>query len=166
MPQVTIRLINLSDVSDKYIAWLNDPEVIRYLETRWHKQSRETIRRFIHEMSQGGARLHGIFLDGTNHIGNIKVSPVEPNHKYATLSYFIGDRAQWNKGYATKAVLLACEDARLSGARRVQAGCYGANVASQRVLEKAGFVREGIEVLKYKLDDAYDNGLSYAKMLV
>ncbi len=165
MRQVSLRLISISDVSDTYVAWLNDPEVTQYLETRFNKQNRNTIRQFIADMGTGGAKLYGIFLDGVQHIGNIKLSPIDPNHKYCTVSYFIGDRAQWGLGYATKAVLLACDFAKKDGARRVQAGCYGANIASQRVLEKAGFEREGVEVMKFKLGDAWDNGVSYAKAL-
>jgi len=33
--QVTLRPVTLADVTPAYVAWLNDPEVNRYLETRF-----------------------------------------------------------------------------------------------------------------------------------
>jgi RimJ/RimL family protein N-acetyltransferase len=66
-----------------------------------------------------------------------------PDYRSASLGYCFGDAA-WGHGYATEAarVLLrwAFETLDLN---RVQAETDTRNVASARVLEKLGFVREG-----------------------
>ena len=52
--------------------------------------------------------------------------------------------SRWRRGYATEAVKAAAQFA-FEGLRlhRIEAGCSSQNFASQRVLEKAGFVFEG-----------------------
>ena len=61
----------------------------------------------------------------------------------AELGYWMG-RAFWGQGYATEAVArllrFGFEEAALE---RVEAGAFADNAASIRVLEKAGYVREG-----------------------
>jgi RimJ/RimL family protein N-acetyltransferase len=70
----------------------------------------------------------------------------------------------WNKGYATETIqtlLKACfEEHQL---HRVEAGCAVENQASKRVLEKCGFVVEGIQrknlPLKSGWSDNYEFGI-------
>ncbi len=52
-------------------------------------------------------------------------------------------RDAWGQGYATKALRAIVEVARGAGALRLQAFCHPDHAASRRVLEKAGFAREG-----------------------
>ena len=44
---ISLRQISLQDCTNKYVEWLNDPEVNQYLETRWYKQDISTIRGFV-----------------------------------------------------------------------------------------------------------------------
>ena len=58
------------------------------------------------------------------------------------LGYWIG-RPYWGQGYATEAVELAIEMARLLGIVKLKAETFVNNPASGRVLEKAGFRKTG-----------------------
>ena len=58
------------------------------------------------------------------------------------IGYWIG-RPYWGRGYATAAVELLVEEARRRGLERLYAEVFVENPASMRVLEKAGFAREG-----------------------
>ncbi len=62
----------------------------------------------------------------------------------ADVGYVVA-KSEWGKGYATEA-LLAVIDAGLAlpGVDRVAAVCDVENLASARVMEKAGMVREGV----------------------
>ena len=78
------------------------------------------------------------------HIGNIKIGPVNKFHNFADISYFIGDRDAWSRGYATQAVkALTDYSFENLGLELITAWVYQSNVASQRVLEKAGYSLEG-----------------------
>jgi ribosomal-protein-alanine N-acetyltransferase len=87
----------------------------------------------------------GIFEKDTDEmVGRIALSNVSRGAwQNATVGYFI-DQAHQGRGYATEAVRWvlrwAFDELRL---HRVQAGVMPRNVASARVLEKAGFRLEG-----------------------
>src|SRR5207302_903441 len=103
-------------------------------------------RQFVGSMLESSdSYLFAIIESGSGlHIGNIKVGPISTEHAYADVSYFIGERAYWGKGYATAAIIAATRfgfDAL--GLHRAQAGVYEGNVGSARALEKAGYVLEG-----------------------
>lgn len=84
-----------------------------------------------------------ILADKDRHIGNIKIGPVNEKHRHADLSYFIGDKGQWNRGIATEAINLVSEFGfKELNLHRAEAGVYAAAEGSWRALEKNGFIRE------------------------
>lgn len=156
--RITLRPLTIEDVSPRYLNWLADPDVNRWLETRWEEQTRQKVVAFVSKCSVDGSTLWGIFAEDAGHIGNIKLSQAHPRHSYAEVSYFIGQRDQWGKGYATTAVKLVCEYAfKALRLHRVQAGCYGGNKASARVLKKSGFSSEGQMHRQLKTEHGWDD---------
>jgi ribosomal-protein-alanine N-acetyltransferase len=59
------------------------------------------------------------------------------------LGYFVR-RDLWNRGYATEAVCAALAYCFAGDGFRVTASCLAENLGSRRVLEKCGFVQEGL----------------------
>jgi [ribosomal protein S5]-alanine N-acetyltransferase len=98
--RLRLRPLTEADVTDAYVGWLNDPEVVRYLETRHAPQTRESVRAFVDAVNgRENEHLFGIFerVDA-RHIGNIKVGPVHPIHAVADVSLLIGARDVWGRG--------------------------------------------------------------------
>jgi RimJ/RimL family protein N-acetyltransferase len=145
--RVSLRPVSLDDCTERYVGWLRDPEVNQYLETRWIEQTLESVRAYVSAVLQDPSSHMMAITDAQTgrHIGNIKIGPIRKHHNYADLSYFIGDRDFWGRGYATEAIQLAT---RLGFERlelhRLQAGIYASNVGGSRALEKAGFVRDAV----------------------
>lgn len=160
--RVRLRLLELADCTPRYLAWLQDPLVIQFLETRWHPQSLDSISAFVTAMiASTDSCLFGIHVDD-RHIGNIKLGPINAYHAYADLSYFIGDRDQWGRGYASEAISIVTRFAFSTvGLHRVQAGLYASNLASARALEKAGFLREGALVDQLRGVDGWEDHVWY-----
>ena len=161
---VSLRPITLDDCTRRYVDWLNDPEVNRFLETRWQVQTLASIKNFVMEqITNEDVRMMAITLDD-QHIGNLKIGPVNRHHGYGDLSYFIGERSLWGKGYATKAVELAVSiafnDLKL---HRLQAGIYARNQASERVLIRNGFAREGTLHNQLKTELGWDHHILYGR---
>lgn len=144
---VRVRPISLDDCTERYVNWLRDPDVNKYLETRWLEQTLESVRAFVVSVGEDSASHLMAITDAKSdrHIGNIKIGPISSYHNHADLSYFIGDRDYWGRGYATEAIQLAI---RLGfeqfGLHRLQAGTYASNSGSARALEKAGFIRDAV----------------------
>jgi RimJ/RimL family protein N-acetyltransferase len=141
-----LRLVESSDCGPRYLSWLSDPEVNRYLETRWQPQTEESIRSFVAAMQADPWSYLFCIIDCKDgrHVGNIKLGPVSPRHLCADVSYFIGEKSCWGRGLASEAISLAADFGfRSLGLNRVQAGVYGSNLGSIRALERNGFRAEG-----------------------
>lgn len=162
---VFLRPLDEHDVTQRYVDWLNDPDVNRWLEVRWDKHAKADVLDFLARCHAEGSYLWGIWADDL-HVGNIKLGPVNQRHKHADISYFIGDKAWWGKGIATKAVKLVTQFAfaRLK-LYRVQAGCYAGNVASAKVLRKAGFTYEGSSRRSLTTDNGRSDHNHYARLI-
>lgn len=78
-------------------------------------------------------------------VGRIALSQIfRRSFQNANVGYAVDEKAAGN-GFATEALRLLLERAfRGLGLHRIQAGTMIANIASQRVLEKCGFRREGV----------------------
>lgn len=147
--KITLRPLELNDCTERYVNWLNDPFVNRWLETRYVTQTLETIRTYV--KNTGG--MYAILNEDQVHIGNLRLGPVSDRHETASVSYFIGDRSNWGKGYASDAVKTICNHAfNKLKLHKVKAGAYGKNVGSHRVLLKAGFTLEGTLQSELKTD--------------
>ena len=141
-----LRLVELSDCGPRYLSWLSDPEVNRYLETRWQPQTEESIRSFVAAMQADPWSYLFCIIDRQDgrHVGNVKLGPVSPRHLCADVSYFIGERSCWGRGLASEAIGLATDFGfRFLDLNRVQAGVYGSNLGSVKALERNGFRAEG-----------------------
>jgi ribosomal-protein-alanine N-acetyltransferase len=150
-----LRPLRLSDVGADYVGWVNDPEVVRYLEIRFQSHTADDVRAFVEAVN---ARPNEFIyamevVSAARHIGNIKVGPIHPVHGCADVSLFIGDRGWHGRGMATRALHLVQQVAfEHLGVRKLCAGVYVQNTASLKAFDKAGFRREGLRVGQYTLD--------------
>ncbi len=144
--KIFLRTLDVKDASAEYVAWLNDPVVNQYLETR--QATLENIGQYIREKLESPMALFlGIFWkEMGRHIGNIKLEPIDWEKKIATMGILIGDKEYWGKGVATEATNLIVDYAfRELGLKEVRLGVIATNTAARRVYEKCGFTVEKIE---------------------
>jgi len=144
--EITLRPFRESDLEDFY-AWASDDEVTRFmiLETF---TSKEKAREFLKKVIIPHPCFRAICTTGDKPlvIGHVVVEQGSGIHRCrAEVGYAIA-RKYWGQGFATKAVTRALRIAsgELEGVKRIQALVQPENVASQRVLHKVGFVREGV----------------------
>jgi RimJ/RimL family protein N-acetyltransferase len=143
---IYLRELTTDDVSERYCAWLNDPDVNRYLETRFQPQTRERVLAYVAEQrASGTAVLLGIRRKADDcHLGNLRIGAIDRHHATATMALFIGEKDAWGRGYGTEAIRLATRYALGTlGLRKLTARCYATNFASIRAFERAGWVNEG-----------------------
>lgn len=143
---IELFLLTPEAVSADYVAWLQDPEVGRYLESRFATHDLISTRAFVADMLESESNLFlGIRSVALGrHVGNIKLGPIDRRHGTAEIGLMIGDRGAWGKGLATEAIdrisRIAGDEL---GLRKVTAGCYAGNVGSERAFLKCGFQIEG-----------------------
>ncbi|HNQ82768.1 MAG TPA: GNAT family protein [Bacteroidales bacterium] len=97
------------------------------------------------------------------YVGNIgMVKCKDVYRKSAEVGYFLGEQ-YWGKGIMTRALGLICEYGFQNlDIVRIHTGVYEHNLASQRVLEKCGFVKEGVFRMAVYKYDRYWNEVRYA----
>lgn len=153
---IYIRELDISDVGPEYVGWLNDPEVNRYMEVRHSLNTYESCCDFVDSASKdSNGYLFGIFLNSDGrHIGNIKLGFIDWRYKTGQVSFFIGDKSCWGKGFASEAVSLV-NDFGFSklGLERLEAGCYESNLSSLKTLMRSGYSVEGFFRKSFVLDD-------------
>ena len=153
--RVFLRELTPADCSAEYVAWLADPEVTQYLETRHMVHDQSRVREFVGRMAASADEfLFGIFLvDGGRHVGNIKVGPIRREHGLADVSLLLGAREVWGHGMATEAIGAVSRHAFTSlGVSKLGASMYAPNVGSRRAFLKAGYREEGLRRAHYELD--------------
>jgi RimJ/RimL family protein N-acetyltransferase len=137
----------IGDISNKYLDWLKDPEVNRYLESRHQEQNLQTIDNYVHFMieSSDNYLMKITFVETGEHIGNLRIGPINSLYRVSPIGIIIGEKKYWGKGLAAETISEATDfafnDLRLE---KVTAGCYASNVGSQKSFEKAGFEIEGV----------------------
>ena len=150
-----LRNIQLEDCNMKYVSWLNDTEINKYLESRLSVQSIDSIMRFVSDILDSKDNYMFAIMHKTSeeHIGNVKIGPIHPVYNHAYVGYIIGEKKHWGHGLASEAVYLAVRYGfKILNLHKVNAGVIAPNVGSIKVLEKLGFKKEACI-----RDDVYQN---------
>ncbi|MGQ0535695.1 MAG: GNAT family N-acetyltransferase [Methanobacteriota archaeon] len=157
-PRLTLRPVRESDVDGRYLSWMRDPAVVRYLEARFSTPTREGVLSFVRAQAADPAtRFLAMELDA-RHIGNIKLGPIDRHHGTADVGLLVGEKDCWGRGYGTEAIRLVTDHAFSSlGLRRLTAGCYGRNEGSIKAVLKADWTIEARLRAHYLSDDGPDD---------
>lgn len=160
-----LRTLEKTDINEIYLSWLNDFEIHRYLEIRFSCPIKlSDLETFVEQMNESKNNLMlGIFhKDSNQHIGNVKLGPLQTVHKRADLGFLIGEKAHWGKGYASEAIISICqfgfEELDL---KKITAGCYQNNTGSSKALIKSGFEQEATLVSQSICDGQRVNSLLF-----
>lgn len=153
-----LREVRPDDVNGRYYAWMNDPDVTRFLESRFYPNSMESLRTYVTERlaDHTSVFLAIVLKDGDRHIGNIKIGPINWIHRHADIGLLIGEKDTWGKGFATEAIVAVTNYGfRNLNLHKLTAGCYDTNDGSARAFLKAGFVEEGRRAQYFFSDGHY-----------
>ena len=143
---IYLKELTNKDVSKIYLRWMNDHKVHKFTEQKNKKHTLKNIYKFVEQKRKSKDEfLYGIFLKkNKEHVGNIKLGPINKIHKNADISYFIGNKSYWRKGYTTLAIAKIIKIAKKKGVKKLQAGSYKMNVGSKKALKKNKFKLEAI----------------------
>lgn len=141
--KVTLRPLLLSDCTQEYADWLNDPEINKYLECRWQHHTIDTLKSFAQSIHNDKTSFMFAIEYNGKQIGNIKLNIQSQRYKRADVGYFIGNKDFWGKGLATEAVKLIVNFGfEKLDLNKIVAGAFEQNLGSIKVLSKAGFCKE------------------------
>lgn len=165
----TSRLVlkPLTKATPRNVAWLRDPQVVRYSQQQHGHHSLSSQLRYVQSFG-GGSHIWGIHLvENGEYIGNVTARRDPPNN-VADVGIMIGDTCHWGKGYGREAWISACswllrKDG--GGVRRLEAGCAKSNEAMLRIIRGAGFRLEGELLNKFVFNHQLDSAVLFGKTL-
>lgn len=98
LDRVFLRILLPEDVTEKYLGWLNNDRTTRHLVTK--SAEMENLKEYVRERYDADDVLfYGIYLRDTgDHIGNVKLEPVDFSKKEAILGILIGESRWRGKG--------------------------------------------------------------------
>jgi RimJ/RimL family protein N-acetyltransferase len=133
------------DVDDRYVGWLNDPEVTRFLEVRFAPQTRETALAFVRSFTPPAPRyMWAVRAQRDGCIGTATLQMLNRIHGFGELGIMIGERTFWGGTTAIDVLSLVIGFAfRAVGLRRVNAGTYSRHWGMNLVYKQLGFTLEG-----------------------
>lgn len=150
---------------DELVAIANDADVARYMQipypyTRAHGQALLDHATTAVNPTHLAIEIAGVLA------GGVSIVPYSgENAGVAEIGFWLGSK-YWGKGLATAAVqAIEKHGFQTLGLRRLEAYVMEVNIASARVLEKRGFVREAI-LAKWYVDRVgrIHDGLLYGKL--
>lgn len=138
---ITLRKFTTSDVDD-YMTWASDPAVTNFCRFDPYT-SKSDLLAFITTTVLSHPYFKAICVD-SKLVGGISVSRTGDICR-GELGYVLA-KEYWGKGIASDAVRLVLKEVfdEMPELERVEALVDVENLASQRVLEKVGFVKEGV----------------------
>jgi ribosomal-protein-alanine N-acetyltransferase len=144
--RIYLRPLERDDLNEKYLAWLNDPEVNRYLESRIFPYTMDKLEKFYEQVTGSTDQVILAIVDRETdrHIGNVKLGPINWVHRKAVFGILVGEQEFWGKGIGVEATRLIVEYGFLRlNLHRIELGVYAENEAAIRAYEKVGFQIEG-----------------------
>lgn len=150
-----LHLVPFSELylTDLYVSWLNDPEVVKNSEQRFSRHTLQSCGAYVRSLQENGHYLWAIVEKNApdKHIGNISAS-IDRRNSLAEIRILIGDKKSWGRGYGAEAWVAVLDYLFSENIRKVIAGTLSTNPAMLRILKNSGMTVEGVCVKQYLFD--------------
>ena len=150
-----IRLVELTRdyVTQEYVEWLNNSEIMRFSEQRHYHHSMSTCISYLESFNDSPNYIWAIELLNNNcHIGNINAY-LDMHNNTADVGLLIGYKKYWNKGYGYESFRLVTEFLfNKLGIRKVSAGAMSSNLGMIKIMKNIGMKEDGVRKKQYLVD--------------
>jgi RimJ/RimL family protein N-acetyltransferase len=153
---IYLRKVSLNDVTDEYVSWYNNDDVIRYLEIN-ELTKEEAIGFILDGESTGSHYIYAMMTkDDDIHIGNVKIGPINLLKNTSDLVATLGNQQYSGQGIGTQAIAIGMTIAfDVYGLRKLEGGIYDRNIASLKAYERAGWAVVGRRIASINIDDSW-----------
>ena len=138
-----LRPLTKTDVTERYLGWLADASISRFIETASVNSGRQALENYVAaRCNRADILFLGIFnVVSGEHIGNIKYEPIDLIQKYAVMGIMIG-QPEW-RGRAV-ALEVITESANwlneFLDIKNIFLGVEKENINAIKAYERCGFV--------------------------
>jgi RimJ/RimL family protein N-acetyltransferase len=168
-PSISTARLSLrpfTKATGRNIAWLRDPDVVRFSEQRHRTHTLSSQLRYINSFG-GDSHLWAIYLvENGEHIGNISAMHDAPNN-VSEVGLMIGETKFWGKGFGGEAWSEVCRwllDKDCGHIRKLEAGCARNNEAMLKIIRGSGFTQEGELLNHFQMEGGPISALLFGRM--
>ena len=163
---LNLKILDEKKITQKYIKWFADDEMVRYSDQQYEKITYETQQKYvIYCLENTNTDLYGIF-DHDTHIGNIRIIGLNSFHHVGEITYMVGDKNYRGKGVGSFAISEMIKEARsYYKLHKLSASVAHLNFARTKILEKNGFLLEGVRIKHLIYGKRYCDQLDYGLIL-
>lgn len=142
-----LSIVNFSErhITDRYLAWLNDQEVLRFSDQRHRRHDFPSCKEYLLSFRDSSNELLAIIAKDSElgYIGTMSVY-VEELHGIADLGIMIGERKAWGLSYGAEAWSAVCDHLFTNtNIRKITAGTIETNIPMIKLMKKVGMVEDG-----------------------
>ena len=144
--RVSLRAIEPDDL-DRYLVWVNDPEVTRWLSLRY-PIGREGERAILERLTRANGYENAAFAVADRatgeHLGTISLFDSKLESRVAELGIFLGAKERWGEGIGYDALVTLLRFGFWEmNLRRIELSVLDGNVRAKALYERVGFVEAG-----------------------
>lgn len=162
--RLTLKPLGIDFLSKIYLSWMQDHQVVQYMDTGGADYTLHMLEDYLKNIENKKIFSWAIILKNTNqHIGNIKIDPINYKHLYGEYGIMIGDKTTWGKGYAKEASIAIINFCftKLS-LRKINLGVIANNTMALSLYKSLGFVEEGRFKKHELINGAYEDKIRMA----
>jgi RimJ/RimL family protein N-acetyltransferase len=143
------------DVNEEYLAWLNDPEVLRYRGPKAFPTTMAQLRTWVMDLPNRNDLVLAIrSVEDKRHVGNLSLNAISWVHRNAELAIMIGAKDVWGRGFGSDAIRLLTQHAfQTMGLHRLSA--QSPNPSFNAAVRKLGWKHEGIRREDFAIDGSF-----------
>jgi ribosomal-protein-alanine N-acetyltransferase len=146
MSRVYLRPLEPEDINENYLNGFRDDNVVEFLEVNGKTLTKAAVIEYIKKgIDSLTYFMYAVCLKENNeHIGNLKIGPIDRKHALSDLVTVIWNKNYWGKGLATDAIKEGNKNAfNDHNIRKLSGGIYESNIGSIKAYTKAGWIIEG-----------------------
>lgn len=142
---IELRPLTLKDISEKYLGWLNDPEINRFNSHAIFPYTIEQLKDYVKGIDVKSKVVLAIIDKKTKkHIGNISLQNIDWVARSAEFAILIGEKEFYGKGIGEEAGQLIVDYGFIRlNFNRIHCGTSSENIGMQKLAGKLGMKQEG-----------------------
>jgi ribosomal-protein-alanine N-acetyltransferase len=162
--KVRLNLFESTDITQEYISWLNDPEVVRYSNQRFSLHNEESCRRYLNSFENTDNLFVSVRTKSDDALVGTMTAYRSIQHRTVDIGIMIGCRAVWGAGIGQDAwdtLLQWFADQRQ--VRKITAGAMRCNLPMIKLMERSGMLLEAVRPKQELLNGVPQDLLYYGK---
>ena len=142
---IRLRPFVSTDITDKFVSWLNDPAIVKYSNQRFGLHTRESCLNYLHSFYGSDNLYFAIEHSLASRVCGSLTIYRQVHHETADIGIMVGDRDSWGQGIGYRAWSMAMSlIIDPLNVRKVTAGTLRSNDAMIRIIKKSGMTLEAV----------------------